>query len=178
MQKGICIFLNQYKDKFLSIINFFKNQKLNFMSTIQKETKVSKDAKKVNEVSKINLSKFADQLSKIEVKEKRKRETMYKYPDSFSEKDINSEKGKKHRNHLRSLRNRFANNILAFAKQSQVNKSFDSKVLLNEVKSFDAFYKENYLLNDYSFKSLSQSKDEMKEKNISLFLSILKDLKK
>lgn len=141
-------------------------------------TPIVKTDKKVNEVSKINLSKFAEQLSKIEVKEKKKRETMYKYPEGFTEKDINSEKGKQYRNKCRNIRNRFANNILSFAKQNEVLKGkFDVSKLTNEVKEFNKFYKETYLLNDYSFKSISQAKEE-DEKELVLFLSILKDIKK
>ena len=115
-----------------------------------------------------NLDKFADQLSAVQLKEKKDRESFYLYPSDFSKSDISSEKGKKWRNHKRSKIAKFANNILIFAKIK------DEEKLKNEIAQFLQFYKEFYKLNDLSFASLSHSKDEGKEKNLSLALQIIK----
>lgn len=145
-----------------------KTKKVNASNKVNASTK--ENAKK--EVTKINLSQFADKLKNVELKVKAKKSTIYKYPDTFSENDINSEKGKKFRNSLRTKLKRFSNNIFVFAKINEVEK------LNNEVKEFDIFYKENYQINDYSATSISQSKNEVKEQDIVLMLQIIKEVKK
>lgn len=117
-----------------------------------------------------NLEKFADQLSGIQLKEKKDRESFYIYPSEFSKSDISSEIGKKWRNNKRSRIAKFCNNILIFAKIK------DEGRLQKEIADFMKFYKEFYKINDLSFSSLSHSKDEGKEKNISLALQIIKSL--
>lgn len=126
-------------------------------------------AKNENKVSTLNLGKFAEQLAKVELKEKIKKSTLYIYPDGYSESDINSEKGKKFRNKLRNEIKRLCNNILLFAKMNRID---DFK---KEVEKFNLFYKTNYQLNDYSLASITNTKDEAKENDLKLMLSIIKD---
>lgn len=122
------------------------------------------------ELTKINLNKFADALAKVEVKEKRAKETIYKYPDTFSKSDINAEKGKKFRNSLRNKLKRFSNNIFVYTKQQ------DIEAIKKEVALFNAFYAEHYILNDFSFASLSNTKAEGKEKGFKTLLDIVKEI--
>lgn len=132
------------------------------------------DAKKSDaskEIIKINLSKFADQLGKIELKEKRDKETIYIYPEGFSKEMISSEKGKKFRNSLRNRMKTICNNILLYAKMNRMED------LQKSISEFDALYSANYRIRDYSIKSLSSSGDESKLSLMILALSIIKEMK-
>lgn len=133
----------------------------------------SSNVKKNSDASivEINLSKFADQLGKIELKEKKERETIYHYPEGMTKELISSEKGKRYRNGLRNQLKRFSNNCLLYAKHSRIDD------LKEEIKKFDEFYLKFYRINDYSIGSISQSNDDAKNANYSLFLDILKSLK-
>lgn len=123
-------------------------------------------------VEKVNLSKYAERLQKVEVKEIKKKQTLYNYPDGFSESDINNEKGKKFRNSLRTAMKRFANNITLAAKQN------DAEKLQKEIAEFKIFYKKNYRVNDFSLSSITNTKDEGKEYLLSLAIDIVKELNK
>lgn len=133
----------------------------------------AKNAKKdeSKEINKINLSKFVSQLSTIELKEKKDKETIYVYPEGSSKEWIQSDKGKKFRNSLRNAMKKFANNILIFAKINDLEK------LQGEIKKFDEFYKKNYRINDLSLKSISSSSDPLKERDYSLMIEIIKEVK-
>ena len=137
--------------------------------TQKTETKVVTE--KTN-VTKINLQQFAEKLSKVEVKEKRKKETLYNYPEGFTEQKINSDEGKKFRNKLRNTIKRFCNNILLYAKHNRIED------LQKEVKEFVSFYKTNYRLNDFSIASISQSKNEVKENDLQTMIAIVKEVNK
>lgn len=127
---------------------------------------------KKSEIVAINLSQFADQLSSMEIKEKKIRETIYIYPESISKSDINGEKGKKFRNGIRNQKKRFCNNILIFAKTNRLDD------LKKEIDLFDAFYKGFFRINDYSLASISQSNDPLKERDLNLMIQIIKECKK
>lgn len=143
------------------------------MKKSETKTVATKTVKNANSTKVVNLqlSQFAKKLESVEVKEKKDKLTIYNYPETFSKTDINSEKGKKFRNSLRSKMQKFANNIFYYAK---IN---DNEKLIAEINSFDAHYKENYRLNDYSLKSVSSSNNEVKAKDIELMLSIIKEVK-
>lgn len=126
--------------------------------------------KKNDQIVKINLDKFKDQLSGIELKEKKIRETIYVYPEGFDKEKINSDAGKKFRNSLRNSMKRFCNNILIFAKSDQLEK------LQSEIESFKSFYKKNYRINDYSLGSISSSNDPIKERDLNLMIQIIKEI--
>jgi chlorite dismutase len=119
-------------------------------------------------LSKINLDKFMGQLANVNVKEKKERQTIYVYPDGKSKDWINSEEGKKWRNKMRNTLRRHSDNILLYAKHSRLED------LKKEIDAFNAFYKGNFRINDYSLSSISSSSDEGKTQNYSLMLDIIK----
>ena len=132
------------------------------------ETKQSVNAEE-NRLIEINLSKFADKLANVDLKQKREKEHLYLYPESFTKEIINGEEGRKYRNRLRSRLKSFANNIFFYAKGENI------EALKVEIDKFDSFYKENYRINDYSINSITNSKE--KEKDISFMLEIIKEVK-
>lgn len=129
-----------------------------------------KNANAKTPVIKVNLDKFAKDLANHDIKVKAKKETLYIYPEGFGEHEINSEKGKKFRNSLRTRLKRHCNNILSYAKTQQ------PEPLAKEIKEFMAWYKTAYRNNDLSFASLSQSKNESKEKDLVIMLNIIKEM--
>lgn len=126
------------------------------------ETKTSEKS----QLQAINLASVKSQLDKIDLKEKKVKETIYKYPESFSKDDINGEKGKKHRNGLRNKLKSFCNNILYYAKTDNLEE------LQKKINEFKTFYKANYRVNDYSLSSITNS--EKREKDIELMIQIIK----
>jgi hypothetical protein len=122
-----------------------------------------------NRLTEINLSKFADKLASVDLKQKREKETLYIYPDSFTKDIINGEEGRKYRNRLRSRLKSFSNNIFFYAKGNNIES------LKSEITRFDEFYKSNYRINDYSIHSITNSKE--KEKDILFMLEIIKEVK-
>lgn len=131
---------------------------------------VSTETKKVNEVSKVNLSKFAKQLESKQVKEKSTKDTIYIYPEKMTEAEKSNEVGKKWRNSVRNKIRRFSNQIFVYAKTNNLD------ALKKEVKDFKTFYKETYRINDFSLGSISQSKNEEKANDIKLMLEIIKEV--
>lgn len=129
------------------------------------------DAKK-NEIANVNLSKFAKELESKNVSHSRnERETIYIYPASIPKERINEKEGKQFRGKMRSSLQRFCNNVFYYGKME------DHKLIKEEIEKFDAFYKENYRINDFSLKSLSSSNDPARNKDIDLFLQIVKEFK-
>lgn len=154
--------------KLNQILKFiFMSQKKSNVANVN-ETKVN-DSKKVET---INLSKFADKLAKVELKEKLKKQTLYIYPDGFKPEDVNSDKGKRFRNSLRTAIKRFSNNISLYASP----KFNDIEKLKKEVKAFKEFYKLHYVVNDLSLNSLTHTKDE--SGSLQLLLDIVKEVSK
>lgn len=140
-------------------------------SATAKKTTATKKSNVIAKVTKINLSKFTDALKNVEVSEKRTKETIYVYPEGMTENEKSGEKGKKFRNKLRNQMKRFANNIFVHAKTNSPVE------LQKEIDLFDAFYKINYRTNDYSFASISNTKNEGKEKDLKLMLEIINEVK-
>lgn len=124
------------------------------------------------DLDKNNLDKFINKLESKNLNSKKetsgKRE-LYKKSIKDFEKDSEYKSYKrKMRNNLKS----FCNNIqFAFIKKNEIE-------LKKEIELFNKFYKENYILNDYSEESLrfNNSDDDTKE-NIKDMLTILKALK-
>lgn len=123
------------------------------------------------DLSKFNLEKFADQLEKISLKEKKNKETIYVYPPEFKKEDLGGEIGKKWRNAQRRKLESMTNNIRFFAKGKKMDDLQDA------IKKFRAFYKETYRRNDFSIDSLSQSRNDARNAGISLALDIIKSAK-
>lgn len=138
------------------------------MSKNQKNA-IASEIKNAN-LSKINLAQFANQLEGITLKEKRVKETIYIYPESFTKDKINSDEGKKYRNSIRNRLKSLCNNILYSAKCN------DAEKLQEYVKQFESFYKDKYRINDYSISSITNS--EKREKDIELMIAIIKEMKK
>lgn len=139
----------------------------------------TKKSKKSNEVVKLNVQSIADRLNKIEIKDKKVKNTIYIYPEGWTQDKINSTEGKKFRNKQRNKIKFFCNQIFLFSKQLLVNsKNEDAKKSLsNTIADFKKYYKENYRLNDFSIESISQAKED-KTNDIKLMLEILKSNEK
>lgn len=132
------------------------------------ESKESVNLEK-NRLTEINLSQFADKLANVELKVKKEKETLYKYPDGWNKEKINSEEGKHFRNKLRNRLKSICNNIFYYAKTQ------DAENIKLEIEKFDKFYLENYRINDYTVNSITNSKEQ--EKHVLLTLEIIKSVK-
>jgi len=127
------------------------------------------------ELKKLNLSSFAKELSEIPLKERKERESLYKYPSDFPMQERNSDKGKRFRNSLRSKRDNLMNSINYNAMILQKENSKENSLALkNAIAKFDEFYQKNYLKNDYSIESISILSDPIKNKSLILALKIIK----
>jgi hypothetical protein len=79
---------------------------------------------------------------------------------------------KKVRQQIRKKRNQFIDNVLFF--KSQKNEI----ELKKEIENFNKFYKETYLLNDYSENSICQNNSDNETKiKVKVFLQIVKTFK-
>lgn len=124
------------------------------------------------DLDKNNLDKFLNKLENKKLdskKETQGKRELYKK----SLKDF--EKDSEYKSYKRKMRNKlksFCNNVqFHFLKK-------DSNSLEKEIKLFQSFYKENYILNDYSEESLRfNNADEDTKDNIKDMLTILKALK-
>lgn len=132
------------------------------------ETKESVNVNE-NRLIEINLGKFADKLSNVELKAKKVKETIYNYPEGWTKEKINSDEGKHFRNKLRNKLKSLSNNIFFYAKGNNI------EALKKEIQTFDEFYKFNYRVNDYSLHSITNS--EKKEKDIAFMLEIINEVK-
>lgn len=139
---------------------------------MSKKSTSKKNVAKTETLTTINLSKFADRLNTMALDEKirKDKQLLYKYPETWTKIHINGIEGKKFRQGLRNKLQRISNNIFTYAKQQNL------ELLQKEVTAFEIFYTENYLLNDFSVKSLS-TRDEMKE-DLQTMLEIIAETKK
>lgn len=140
------------------------------MKQNQNAQSAQKKSSPASSLNAFNLDQIADQLDKIELREKKDKETIYVYPEGMTKDEISGDKGKKFRNHLRRKLEGFANNILFFAK----GKKMDD--LKKEIDAFMIHYKTFYRINDLSLSSLSQSRNEKKSAHLSLALTIIKGM--
>lgn len=131
-------------------------------NAIKNETKI--DLKAID----FNNLKNKIKVSNIKVKETIEKTKMYKFESTI----VDLKELKKLRSKMRNKRNAFANNIiLNFQKENVEN-------LIKEVNNFDKFYKENYILNDYSLISISSNnRDKETEILLTSMLNIIKELK-
>jgi hypothetical protein len=155
-----------------------------------KNAKLLKEQKSVLEETKnTSLESILDKLnkidtSKIKVKEKknsdkRSNTDFYKYQFLFKsiydldfnliDKETFKIKGQRIRTKIRNKRNSFANNIILYKN----NKDIEN--LKKEVKSFIKFYLETYVLNDFSLKSISSNN---RDKETTFLLSSMLDIVK
>lgn len=150
------------------------------------QNKDLKDALKLTQkelTDKLNLFDF----SKIKIKEKKSNDTkskddMYYYQFLFKKyqnkdysilnKDEFKKLGQRLRTKIRNKRNSFANNIIFYAQNKNLIE------LQKEIVSFNSFYKETYILNDYSLKSISSTnRDEESTILLNMMLDIILKLK-
>jgi hypothetical protein len=166
-----------------------KNLKLKKAKELKaKNSKLLLEQKNVLEATKdLSLESILDKLNKIDttsikVKEKknsdkRSNTDFYKYEFLFKsiyeldfnliDKDTFKIKGQRIRTKVRNKRNSFANNIILYKNNSDIEN------LKKEVKSFISFYLETYVLNDYSLKSISSNN---RDKETTFLLSSMLDI--
>jgi RNA processing factor Prp31 len=116
----------------------------------------------LDSIDNANLDLLVNELAKnIKQKKETSKDRMYK-----------NEVDKKQRQILRKKRNKFVDNVLFFQSQKMLVE------LKNEINLFNEFYKEVYLLNDYSLNSICQNNSDNETKIKSkLFLQIIKNQK-
>jgi hypothetical protein len=124
---------------------------------------------KSSNLSKINLAQFASKLENVQLKSKKEKSVIYRYPETMKDDQKKGDEGKKFRNSLRNRLKSLCNNILYYTKTDNIEK------LQENIKSFEALYKANYTLNDYSISSITNS--EKREKDIELMIEIIKSVK-
>ena len=176
---------------FLLIIKFFimetlKNDTKKILNETKKDVYSFLSDDKIIDI--LNSKSLIDSLDKVKVKESKIKSTnnnkddFYKYDFLFKkyfnldyskiDKNDFTKYGKKIRTKIRNKRNIYANNVIHYAKNKNLIE------LKNEIKNFNIFYKETYLLNDYSLKSISNTNsDDDTKKLLITFLEIIKNLK-
>lgn len=108
-----------------------------------------------------NINLLVSELSKNLKQKKESNDKMYKI-----------EVDKKKRQILRKQRNKFVDNVLFFKSQK------NNVELKKEIESFNKFYKETYILNDYSLNSICQNNSDNETKiKVKMFLQIVKSFK-
>jgi len=149
----------------------------------------NKDLKEALNLSQKNLLDKLNSIdtSKLKVKEKKNSNTkskddMYQYSFLFNKyfkldysklsKNEFKVMGQRIRTKIRNKRNNFANNIILYKN----NKDIEN--LKKEINLFDKFYKETFILNDYSLKSISSNnRDADIEILLNSMLNIIKVFK-
>ena len=116
-----------------------------------------------------NINLLVNKLSKgLKQKKESNKGNMYK----FERLDLSVEKVKKLRKQKRDIRNKFVDNILFF--KSQKNEI----ELKKEINLFNSFYKETYILTDYSLNSICANNSDNETKiKVKMFLQIVKSFK-
>lgn len=150
------------------------------MSTtkLNKEKVVKNNSKElINESKKLltdkQLLEFSENLDDVNFENLLKlKSANLKQTTSTKEKMYKIDVDKKIRMQIRKKRNKFFDNVIFF-KANNLNTE-----LKKEIESFNKFYKETYILNDYSLNSICQnnSDDDTKLK-CKLFLEIIKRTK-
>lgn len=143
------------------------NNKKNVIAKRKEEIKNSKNSIFENN----DFLSLEKKVSSLKVKEKvssNERKKMYKFENS----NLTKEETKKLRQKMRTIRNRFANNVILHFQQK------NEELLKKEVKEFKEFYLKNYILNDYSLISISfNNRDKETINLLNPFLEIVKLLK-
>ena len=139
------------------------NEEKNVMNEILNSKNLMNDENLLNlDLENLDTNNFdllVNQLSKnIKQKKENNRDIIYK-----------NEADKRQRQILRHKRNIFINNIILF------HSTKNETELKKEINLFDKFYKENYLLNDYSINSIMKSNSDNDTKiKVKIFLEIVK----
>jgi len=129
----------------------------------------------------LNKLKIVSKVKEKSIKGVRNHDDMFHYTFLFKLKDIDystidkdtfKRVGNRIRTKVRKQRNSFANNIILYKNNK------DIELLTKEIKSFNKFYKETYKLNDYTLKSISSTnRDEDTNQLLKDMLSIIMIMK-
>lgn len=120
-----------------------------------------------------NITKKTQDAATVKIVKEISREAKPKdggfiYKFQLADKKVNAKEAKKLRGKLRRKLQAICNDvILANAKKED----------LTCLKPFMVFYKENYILNDLSLQSLTNSSDELKHEDINRVLILAKKVK-
>ena len=145
----------------------------------QSKKTFSENSKNIPENIKNKLEALKVQADKLNLgnssKKSSKASYIYKYPENYSILDISMKGGlgEKFRRETRNKRDTFLNNVSITFKQYQ-NKSVILEDVLNEVRTFINFYKENYTINDFSVRSISDKPNAIKDEIYKVQLDIVK----
>lgn len=131
------------------------------LNTTKKEKKAA-DITTLSAVAKKAAEKEAQKKRDSERKTKTK-EKNFLYKFQLEEK-LTDKESKKKRNKLRRDLNNIQNLIILNEKKENEE----------NIKSFLSFYKKNYLLNDFTKESISNSSDETKSEDLQRMLNIVK----
>lgn len=134
-----------------------KNQKTISAKEV-KNTKVVKTSKNVDNA---NTKVIADRQTTVKEKN-----FLYKFQIDKSKK-LTSKEEKKNRNKIRRNLKLLVNQIIL---DNMKKKDFTN------IPNFVKFYKENYILNDFSLKSLTNVQDETKIEDYTKVLNLCKEL--
>jgi len=128
------------------------------LSAIAKKSIAKKLAAKKSTVKKSSAKKEIERKLKTKVKN-----FIYKF--QLSDKKLSAKDEKKLRSKLRRKMQNIVNSIIVEKDKSEA------------IKEFEIQYKKEYVLNDYSFESLSSSNDETKREDFEKVLSLVKSKK-
>ena len=150
------------------------------LKALEQEKKVLNNTKKVDSIINVDLDNksLMTELMKITIKDNVKEnvqmfrfETLIKGFNSL-DKEEQKKKAKQIRKKARKLRTMYCNQLCNSFKNKE------TKELKQTIKSFNSFYKEYYVLNDYSIKSLCRnSSDNETLILVTLALQVVKNNK-
>jgi hypothetical protein len=150
------------------------------MKTLAKKSENKKELKEIIATSKnlfndenlLNLDLESLDTNNIDLLVSELSKNLKQKKESNKDKMYKIEVDKKKRQILRKQRNKFVDNVLFF--HSQKNEI----ELKKEIDLFNTFYKETYLLNDYSLNSICQNNSDNETKiKTKVFLQIVKSFK-
>lgn len=127
----------------------------------------AKNAK--GEIVNLNLNSYKNTVSQFGGLQSKggSKETMYIYPAGTTEMMKIGKFGKNFRKNKRDTVNKFAGNCEYYAKNNL------QKELLNEIAEFKKFYKEFYLVNDFSPASISKTENKIAA---TIICNLIKDV--
>jgi len=118
----------------------------------------------------VNVSKIEENVKadKKEKSAKVERTNVY----AFDYKNLSTDDLKKKRQNARNKLSSFTKNIINYSDFQK-----DNEKLGEEIKNFTSFYKEIYLLNDFSVKSVRNKVDEKEKRDLERMFQIIQENK-
>lgn len=121
--------------------------------------------KNESKIENLDLQNLRNKLANIKVKETNSTNNAKMY--KFESLNLGEAKEKSLRSKYRKICNTFANNIIKyFQKENEIE-------LKKEIKNFNKFYLETYILNDYSIVSIRRNN---RDKDIELLLNSMLEI--